>query len=133
MSSQDVSPFPPTTFASVAGRIMQESTYWQRVQPRRLPDASSGRITAFEDAVRHPPTAQIHFAPGSLQSAGAAGGSHNSIALPSRSCIRAKRPTSGESHSGLMITSIPLAFNCSSRLSRSMTRRLSMNCLSAAQ
>jgi len=47
VSSQDVLPFPPTTFASVAGRIMQESMYRQRVQPRRLPDASSGRITAF--------------------------------------------------------------------------------------
>ena len=37
MSPQEVLPFPPTPSASVAGRTMQESTYAQRVKPRRLP------------------------------------------------------------------------------------------------
>ena len=40
------------------------------------------------------------------------GGSHSSIALPSGSWIRAKRPTSGESQSGSTTTSIPLARSC---------------------
>ena len=42
MSSQDVLPFLPTPSASIAGRTMQESTYQQRLQPRRLPEESLG-------------------------------------------------------------------------------------------
>ncbi len=62
-----------------------------------------------------------------------AGGSHSSMALPSGSWMRAKRPISGVSHSSLVRMSIPAALSCSSRLSRSRTRRLSMNALSAAK
>ncbi len=51
MSSQDVLPFPPTPSASTAGRTMQESTYVQRVQPRRLPeDAPNIVIVLIDDA-----------------------------------------------------------------------------------
>src|SRR6476646_1103295 len=44
-------PFPPTPSASVAGRTMQESTYAQRVRPRRLPaDAPNILIVLIDDA-----------------------------------------------------------------------------------
>jgi hypothetical protein len=36
--AQEVLPFPPTPSASRAGRTMQESSYQNRVQPRRLPE-----------------------------------------------------------------------------------------------
>jgi arylsulfatase A-like enzyme len=51
MSPQEVLPFFPTPSASVAGRTMQESTYAQRVQPRRLPpDAPNILIILIDDA-----------------------------------------------------------------------------------
>ena len=51
MTSSDVLPFPPTPSASVAGRTMQESSYAQRVQPRRLPeDAPNILIVLIDDA-----------------------------------------------------------------------------------
>jgi len=62
-----------------------------------------------------------------------AGGSHSSIALPSRSWMRANRPTDGSFHSGFVVMSMPAAPSCSSNASRSRTRRLSMNCLSAGK
>ena len=48
---QDTLPFPPTPSASRAGRTMQESTYVNRVQPRRLPeDAPNILIVLIDDA-----------------------------------------------------------------------------------
>ena len=47
----DTLPFPPTPSASVAGRTLQESTYAQRVVPRRLPDdAPNVVIVLIDDA-----------------------------------------------------------------------------------
>ena len=72
LSSQDVLPFPPTPSASIAGRTMQESTYQQRVQPRRLPDdapnilivliddAGPGLPTTFGGEVRTDTLTKIH-------------------------------------------------------------------------
>ena len=49
--AQDVLPFPPTPSASRAGRTMQESSYENRVQPRRLPkDAPNILIVLIDDA-----------------------------------------------------------------------------------
>jgi arylsulfatase len=51
MSPYEVLPFPPTPSASVAGRTVQESTYGQRVEPRRLPeDAPNIVIILIDDA-----------------------------------------------------------------------------------
>ncbi|WP_127553030.1 arylsulfatase [Actinoplanes sp. OR16] len=51
MSPQEVLPFAPTPSASVAGRTVQESTYAQRVEPRRLPeDAPNILIILIDDA-----------------------------------------------------------------------------------
>jgi arylsulfatase A-like enzyme len=48
---QDSLPFPPTPSASRAGRTMQESSYENRVQPRRLPeDAPNILIVLIDDA-----------------------------------------------------------------------------------
>ncbi len=48
---QEVLPFSPTPSASVAGRTMQESTYEQRVEPRRLPeDAPNILVVLIDDA-----------------------------------------------------------------------------------
>ena len=49
--AQEVLPFPPTPSASKAGRTMQESTYAQRVETRRLPaDAPNIVIVLIDDA-----------------------------------------------------------------------------------
>ena len=49
--SQESLPFPPTSSASRAGRTMQESSYANRVQPRRLPeDAPNILIVLIDDA-----------------------------------------------------------------------------------
>lgn len=51
MSDQATLPFPPTPSASVAGRTMQESTYQQRVTPRRLPeDVPNILLVLIDDA-----------------------------------------------------------------------------------
>ncbi|GAA1552703.1 arylsulfatase [Kribbella sancticallisti] len=51
MEPSDVLPFPPTPSASVAGRTMQDSTYAQRVRPKRLPeDAPNILIVLIDDA-----------------------------------------------------------------------------------
>ena len=51
MQSHDSLPFPPTPSASHAGRTMQESTYANRVAPRRLPeDAPNILIVLIDDA-----------------------------------------------------------------------------------
>jgi arylsulfatase A-like enzyme len=51
MNPQEVLPFPPTPSASVAGRTVQESTYAQRAEPRRLPDdAPNILIILIDDA-----------------------------------------------------------------------------------
>jgi arylsulfatase len=51
LPAQDVLPFPPTPSASIAGRIMQESVYNRRVEPRRLPaDAPNILIVLIDDA-----------------------------------------------------------------------------------
>ncbi len=51
MTAQDTLPFPPTPSASIAGRTMQESTYGQRVTPRRLPeDAPNILLVLIDDA-----------------------------------------------------------------------------------
>ena len=51
MHPQEVLPFPPTPSASRAGRTMQESSYENRVQPRRLPeDAPNILIVLIDDA-----------------------------------------------------------------------------------
>ncbi len=48
---QDILPFPPTPSASIAGRTMQESTYGQRVTPRRLSeDAPNILLVLIDDA-----------------------------------------------------------------------------------
>ena len=49
--SQEVLPFPPMPSASTAGRTMQESTYAQRVQPRRLPDDAPNILIVLIDDV----------------------------------------------------------------------------------
>ncbi len=51
--------------------------------------------------------------------AASAGGSHSSSGLPSGSSIRANRPVSGVSHSGLVVTAMPAARSDSSNASRS--------------
>jgi arylsulfatase A-like enzyme len=51
LPAQEVLPFPPTPSASRAGRTMQESSYENRVQPRRLPeDAPNILIVLIDDA-----------------------------------------------------------------------------------
>jgi hypothetical protein len=51
LAPQEVLPFPPTPSASRAGRTMQESSYENRVQPRRLPaDAPNILIVLIDDA-----------------------------------------------------------------------------------
>ena len=51
MVAQDTLPFPPTPSASIAGRTMQESTYGQRVTPRRLSeDAPNILLVLIDDA-----------------------------------------------------------------------------------
>lgn len=45
----DVLPFPPTPSASIAGRTLQESTYEQRVIPRRLPDDAPNIVIVLID------------------------------------------------------------------------------------
>jgi arylsulfatase A-like enzyme len=51
LPGQEVLPFPPTPSASRAGRTMQESSYENRVQPRRLPeDAPNILIVLIDDA-----------------------------------------------------------------------------------
>ena len=69
---QDILPFPPTPSASVAGRTMQESSYGQRVTPRRLPegapnillvlidDAGPGLPDTFGGEVRTDTLSRIH-------------------------------------------------------------------------
>ena len=50
VEKQESLPFPPTPSASIAGRIMQESVYKQRVTPRRLPaDAPNILIILIDD------------------------------------------------------------------------------------
>jgi hypothetical protein len=51
MPGQEILPFPPTPSASRAGRTMQESSYQNRVRPRRLPeDAPNILIVLIDDA-----------------------------------------------------------------------------------
>ena len=51
LPAQEVLPFPPTPSASRAGRTMQESSYENRVQPRRLSeDAPNILIVLIDDA-----------------------------------------------------------------------------------
>ena len=51
LPAQEALPFPPTPSASRAGRTMQESSYENRVQPRRLPeDAPNILIVLIDDA-----------------------------------------------------------------------------------
>src|ERR1700734_1093752 len=51
LAAQEALPFPPTPSASRAGRTMQESSYENRVQPRRLPeDAPNILILLIDDA-----------------------------------------------------------------------------------
>ena len=58
-------------------------------------------------------------------------GSQNSIAFPSGSCIRAKRPMPSISLSWL--TSMSTDYSCAIIASRSATRKFSMKVLSAAK
>ncbi len=51
MLEQEVLPFPPTPSGSRAGRTMQESTYSQRVEPRRLPDDAPNILIVLIDDV----------------------------------------------------------------------------------
>ena len=46
---QDILPFPPTPSASIAGRTMQESSYGQRVTPRRLPEGAPNILLVLID------------------------------------------------------------------------------------
>src|SRR4051794_10630635 len=57
-------------------------------------------------------------------------GSQSSIGLPSGSWMRANRPTPGASHSGLVVTSIPLPSRAAFSSSSLSTRKLSVHCLS---
>ena len=47
--SQASLPFPPTPSASRAGRTMQESSYANRVQPRRLPEDAPNILIVLID------------------------------------------------------------------------------------
>jgi len=49
LSGGETLPFAPTPSASIAGRTLQESTYAQRVIPRRLPDNAPNIVIVLID------------------------------------------------------------------------------------